>query len=454
MFKTLANAWKIPELRKKLLYTLLLLAIFRFGAFVTAPGVDAELLSLVNKSSANSIVGTVNVITGGAFSNLSVFAMSISPYITASIVVQLLTFAIPALENLSKEGGAEGRKKINQYMRYTAVILAAIEAFGIYATYKNQGVFVGNGVLTPLLFILTLTAGSTFLMWLAEQITSKGIGNGTSLLIFAGIVSGIPSAVEYLLFDLTIVDGVLNIKGLVISIIVIIAAIILVAGVVWVTEAERRVPVQYAKRVVGRKMYGGQNTHIPMKLAMAGVMPVIFAMSFMQLPAMIMQLVNHDIATSSGFWATMYKVFAFTSLNVSLTDVTTGAFNWEILWCGIAHVVLYLLLIVGFTFFYTMAMAFNPIEVSNNLKKNGGFIPGIRAGKPTSDYLASILKYITTFGAIFLAIIAVLPILVQFAGLKLSFGGTAILIVVGVALESIRQLEAQMLTRHYKGFLD
>ena len=453
MFKTLANAWKVPELRKKLLYTLLLLVIFRFGSYVTAPGVDAELLQLINSSSNNTIVNTVNIITGGAFANLSMFAMSISPYITASIVVQLLAFAIPSLERLSKEGGEEGRKKISQYTRYGAVILAAIEAFGIYAVYKNQGVFLDNGVLTPLLFILTLTAGSTLLMWLAEQITSRGIGNGTSLLIFAGIVSGIPATVEYL-YELTVVDGVFQIKGLVISVVVLIAAIILIAGVVWVTEAERRVPVQYAKRVVGRKMYGGQNTHIPMKLAMAGVMPVIFAMSFMQMPAMIMQLVNPNIATSTGFWAGAYKVFAFTSIDATLIDATTGAFNWSILWFGIAHIVIYLLLIVGFTFFYTMGMAFNPVEVSNNLKKNGGFIPGIRAGKPTSDYLATILKYITTFGAIFLAIIAVLPILVQFTGLRLSFGGTAILIVVGVALESIKQLESQMLTRHYKGFLE
>ena len=453
MFKTLANAWRVPELRKKLLYTLLLLVIFRFGAYVTAPGVDAELLELVNNGSSNSIVNTVNIITGGDFSNLSIFAMSISPYITASIVVQLLAFAIPSLERLSKEGGEEGRKKLSQYTRYGAVILAAIEAFGLYATYKNQGVFLNNGVLTPLLFIITLTAGSTLLMWLAEQITSRGIGNGTSLLIFAGIVSGIPSTIEYL-YELTVVDGVFQIKGLVISIVVVIAAIILIAGVVWVTEAERRVPVQYAKRVVGRKMYGGQNTHIPMKLAMAGVMPVIFAMSFMQLPAMIMQLVNSDIASSTGFWAGVYKVFAFTSIDATLIDSATGAFNWDILGYGIAHIVIYLLLIVGFTFFYTMAMAFNPVEVSNNLKKNGGFIPGIRTGKPTSDYLASILKYITTFGAIFLAVIAILPILVQFTGLQLSFGGTAILIVVGVALESIKQLESQMLTRHYKGFLE
>ena len=449
MFKTLANAWRVPELRKKLLYTLLLLVIFRFGAFVTAPGVDAELLAKVNSNQANTMVGMVNTITGGAFANLSVFAMSISPYITSSIVVQLLAFAIPSLERLSKEGGEEGRKKITQYTRFGAVVLAAIEAFGIYMLYRNQGVFLANGVLTPLLFILTLTAGSTLLMWVAEQITSRGIGNGTSLLIFAGIVSGIPTAATYL-WDLCVVEGV---KGIVISLLVLISAIILIAGVVWVTEAERRVPVQYSKRVVGRKMYGGQNTHIPMKLAMAGVMPVIFAMSFMQLPAMIMQLVNHDIANSAGFWAGVYKVFAFTSIDATLVDAT-GAIQWDILAFGITHILLYLLLIVGFTFFYTMGMAFNPIEVSNNLKKNGGFIPGIRAGKPTSDYLASILKYITTFGAIFLAIIAVLPILVQFTGLQLSFGGTAILIVVGVALESIKQLESQMLTRHYKGFLE
>lgn len=450
MFKTLANAWKIPELRKKLLYTLLLLIVFRFGAHITAPGVDGELLDLVNSSSSNTMIGMVNTITGGAFANLSIFAMSISPYITASIVVQLLAFAIPSLERLSKEGGEEGRKKITQYTRFTAVILAAIEAFGVYMMYKNQGVFLANGVLTPLLFILSLTAGSTFLMWFAEQITTKGVGNGTSLLIFAGIVSGIPSAAAYL-YELCVTEGV---KGIVTTVLIILAAIVLVAGVIWVTEAERRVPVQYAKRVVGRKMYGGQSTHIPMKLAMAGVMPVIFAMSFMQLPAMIMQLVNNNIGTSTGFLAGLYKVFAFTSIDASLVDSATGAFNWDILGYGLAHIVIYLLLIVGFTFFYTMGMAFNPVEVSNNLKKNGGFIPGIRAGKPTSDYLASILKYITTFGALFLAIIAVLPILVQFTGLQLSFGGTAILIVVGVALESIRQLESQMLTRHYKGFLE
>lgn len=440
MFKTLANAWKVPELRKKLLYTLLLLVIFRFGAIIVAPGVDAVALNDAIQASSSSLLQTINFITGGAFSRLSIFAMSISPYITASIVIQLLTYAIPALEELSKEG-EEGRKQISRYTKYAAVLMAAIEAFGLYLTYRGQGVFIGEGVLVPLLFVLTLTAGSTFLMWIGDQITSKGVGNGISLLIFAGIVSGLPQTVEYL-YGLIIVDGALSIQGLVTAIGIIIGAIILVAGVVWVTEAERRVPVQYAKRVVGRKMYGGQNTHIPIKLAMAGVMPVIFAMSFMQFPAMIIQLINPNIATATGFWAGFYKVFAYTSL----ADVAFWPY-------GVVHSLIYLLLIVGFTFFYTM-MIFNPVEVSNNLKKNGGFIPGIRAGKPTSDYIQGILKYINTFGSFFLGIIAILPILARFAGLQVSFGGTAILIVVGVALETIKQLESQMLVRHYKGFLE
>lgn len=443
MFKTFINAWKIPELRKKILYTILLLAIFRFGAFITAPGVDATLLSRITNT--NTLVSTVNIITGGAFSNLSIFAMSISPYITASIIIQLLTFAIPALENISKDG-ENGRKKISAYTRYTAVVLASIEAFALYLTYRGQGVFLSSGW-SSFLFILSLTAGSSLLMWIGEQISSRGIGNGISLLIFAGIVSGLPSTVRYL-WSLIIVDGAFSAVGLVTAIAVIIGAIILVAGVVWVTEAERRVSVQYAKRVVGRKMYGGQNTYIPMKLNMASVMPVIFAMSFLQFPAMIMQLINSDISNATGFWGGLYKVFAFTSID------WTGVAASEMWLYGIIHIVIYLTLIVAFTFFYTVAMAFNTYEVSENLRKNGGFIPGVRAGKPTKEYLDSILNNITLFGAIFLAIIAVLPILTAFAGLKISFGGTAILIVVGVALESIKSLESQMLTRHYKGFLD
>ena len=444
MFKTFINAWRVPELRKKILYTLLLLAIFRFGAFITAPGVDATLLNQITNT--NSFVSTVNIITGGAFSNLSIFAMSISPYITASIILQLLAFAIPALERISKDGET-GRKKMSAYTRYASVILAAIEAFALYLTYRGQGIFLSNGYLAPLLFVLSLTAGSTLLMWIGEQISSKGVGNGISLLIFAGIVSGIPTTVQYL-WGLIFVDGAFKFTGLLTALAVIIGAVLLVAGVVWVTEAERRVSVQYAKRVVGRKMYGGQSTYIPMKLNMAGVMPVIFAMSFLQFPAMIIQLFNNNIAGSTGFWAGVYKVCAFTSIDWS-SAATSSMIGY-----GIAHIIIYLILIVAFTFFYTIAMAFNTYDVSENLRKNGGFIPGIRAGKPTQDYLDSILHNITSFGAIFLGIIAVLPILTAFAGLQISFGGTAILIVVGVALESVKQPESQMLTRHYKGFLE
>ncbi|MBO5143393.1 MAG: preprotein translocase subunit SecY [Clostridia bacterium] len=441
MFKTLFNALKVADLRKKLLVTLGLLIVFRAGAFITAPGVDGDTLSTIMAESSSSILTTINVVTGGAFSQLSIFAMSISPYITASIVIQLLTIAIPSLEELSKEGEA-GRRKIGKYTKYLATVLGAVEAFGLYLTYRGAGVFLGEGLIVPMMFILTLTAGSTFLMWLADKITSKGVGNGTSLLIFAGIISGLPSAASYL-WSLIMVDGVFSISGLLISLAVVIGAILLIAGVVWVTEAERRVPVQYAKRVVGRKMYGGQSTHIPIKLAMAGVMPVIFAMSLMQFPAMIIQLINPDVLSGTDFWAGLYKVCAFSSLAGS-----------KDLWVyGIIHTVIYLALIALFTYFYTK-MIFNTTEVANNLKKNGGFIPGIRAGKPTSDYLANILKYVSGFGSIFLGIIAVLPILVQFAGLQVSFGGTAILIVVSVALESIKQLESQMMVRHYKGFLD
>lgn len=443
MFKTFINAWKIPELRKKILYTVLLLAIFRFGAYVTAPGVDATLLSTIVNT--NSLVSTVNIITGGAFSNLSIFAMSISPYITASIIIQLLTFAIPALEKISKDGEA-GKKKISAYTRYAAVVLAAIEAFALYLTYRGQGVFLPSGW-SSFLFIMSLTAGSSLLMWIGEQISNRGIGNGISLLIFAGIVSGLPQTARYL-WGLVVVDGAFSLKGLIIALAVIIGAIILIAGVVWVTEAERRVSVQYAKRVVGRKMYGGQNTYIPMKLNMASVLPVIFALSFMQFPAMIIQLFKNDVATGTGFWSSLYKVFAFTSID------WTGAAASQMWTYGLIHIFIYLILIVAFTFFYTIAMAFNTYDVSENLRKNGGFIPGIRAGKPTKEYLDQILNHITLFGALFLAVIAVLPILTSFAGLQISFGGTAILIVVGVALESIKSLESQMLTRHYKGFLD
>ncbi len=441
MFKTIKNAIKTPDVRKKLLYTLLLIVIFRLGCFITVPGVDAVKLAELAKQSSTSLGDFINVVSGGAFKRFSVFAMTISPYITASIVVQLLAMVIPSLERLTKDGGEEGRRKINTYTKIVTIILALIEAVGVYLSYRSTGIFVNQSFTTFLLVVSGLIAGTAFLMWLGEQITSLGVGNGISMIIFVGIISGMPATVQYL-WGLVFTATGFSTKGLVIALGVIIGAIVLVAGVVFVQEAERRVPVQYAKKVVGRKMYGGQNTHIPLKLAMAGVMPVIFASSFMTFPAMIIQMFNRNIAASSGFWASIYKFSIATSASGSVAPGYT-----------IANAIVYLLLIVAFTFFYTYA-TFNPAEVSNNIKKNGGFIPGIRAGKPTTDYLKAILSKLTWFGGFFLALIAVVPILIGITGLNISFGGTTILIVVGVALETVQQLESQLVMRHYKGFLE
>ena len=440
MFKTIKNAIKTPDVRKKLLFTLLLIVIFRFGCYITVPGVDAVQLAALAKASSTSLSGLINVISGGAFQRLSVFAMSISPYITASIVVQLMAMVIPSLEKLTKEGGEEGRRKINVYTKIVTIVLALIEAIGVYLSYRSSGIFVNQSFTTMLIVVAGLLAGTAFLMWLGEQITNLGIGNGISMIIFIGIISGMPDAVSYLWGLVFTATGV-STKGLVITLGVIVGAILFIAGVVFVQEAERRVPVQYAKKVVGRKMYGGQSTHIPLKLAMAGVMPVIFASSFMTFPAMIIQMFNPNIASQSGFWAGVYKF----SVATSASGIPLGY--------TIANAIVYLLLIVGFTFFYTYA-TFNPAEVSNNIKKNGGFIPGIRAGKPTTDYLKGILSKLTWFGGFFLALIAVVPILVGVSGLNISFGGTTILIVVGVALETVQQLESQLVMRHYKGFLE
>ena len=440
MFKTIKNALKTPEVRKKLLYTLLLIVVFRLGCFITVPGVDAIKLGEAMSSSSNGISGLIDLISGGAFSRFSIFAMSINPYITASIVIQLLAMIIPSLERLTKEGGEEGRAKINKYTKIVTVILALIEAVGIFLSYKSYGIFVDTSFLTGALVVISLMAGTALLMWLGEQITAKGIGNGISLIIFIGIVSGLPSLVNTIKNLIFTTTG-FSTTGLLTALGIIIGAIILVAGVVFVQQAERRVPVQYAKKVVGRKMYGGQNTHIPLKLAMAGVMPVIFASSFMTFPAMILQIFISDISTRTGFWAGVYKF----SIATSTSNVPIGY--------SIANAIVYLLLIVGFTFFYTYA-TFNPAEVSNNIKKNGGFIPGIRAGKPTTDYLSSIIGKLTWFGGFFLAVIAILPMLLRFTNLNLTFGGTSILIVVGVALETVQQLESQLVMRHYKGFLE
>ncbi len=441
MFKTIKNALKTPEVRKKILYTLLLIVIFRLGCFITVPGVDTITLSNYMSGSSNGMTGLIDLISGGAFSRFSIFAMTISPYITASIVIQLLAMVIPSLEKLTKEGGEEGRKKINRYTKMLTVVLALIEAIGLYLAYKSSGIFIDSGFATGFTVVISLMAGTALLMWLGDEITNKGIGNGISIIIFVGIVSGLPRTVTTI-WNLIMGTGTFSTTGLLISLGIIIGAIILISAVVFVQEAERKVPVQYSKRVVGRKMVGAQNTHIPLKLAMAGVMPIIFASSFMTFPAMIIQMFVPNIASQTGFWATIYKF----SIATSSSGVPIGY--------TIANAIVYLLLIVGFTFFYTYA-TFNPAEVSNNIKKNGGFIPGIRAGKPTTDYLSSIISKLTWFGGLYLAIIAILPMLVRFIpNVNLAFGGTSILIVVGVALETVQQLESQLVMRHYKGFLE
>ena len=444
MFKTIKNAFKTPEIRERLIYTLLLIVIFRLGCFISVPGVDTLALEKLTTGSQTSITGLIDIISGGAFSRFSIFAMTITPYITASIVIQLLGMVIPSLERLIKEGGEEGKKAINKYTKILTLVLALVEAIGIYmsysSTYNAYGVFINTGFGTGALIVLSLVAGTALLMWLGDQITNKGIGNGISVIIFVGIVSSLPSVVTTI-YNLIFTSSGFSTTGLLLSLGLIIGAILLVSGVVFVKQAERRVTVQYSKKVVGRKMVGAQSTFIPLKLAMAGVMPVIFASSFMTFPAMIISMFNSNIAAETGFWATIYKF----SIATSTSSVGIGY--------TIANAIVYLLLIMGFTYFYTYA-TFNPAEVSNNIKKNGGFIPGIRAGKPTTEYLSSIIGKLTLFGGLFLSIIAVLPMLMRFTNLDVTFGGTSILIVVGVALETVQQLESRLVMRHYKGFLE
>ena len=440
MFKTIKSALKTPDVRKKLLYTLLLIVIFRLGCYISVPGVDTFALNDVF-GNTNGMASLIDLISGGAFSRFSIFAMSISPYITASIVIQLLSMVIPALERLTKEGGEEGRRKINKYTKILTVFLALIEGLGIYLSYSSSGIFIDTSFMTGFTVVISLMAGTALLMWLGDEITNKGIGNGISIIIFVGIIAGLPGAVTTV-WNLIMGSGAFSTTGLLIALGIVIGALILVAAVVFVQQAERRVPVQYSKRVVGRKMVGAQNTNIPLKLVMAGVMPIIFASSFLTFPAMIIQMFIPDIASQTGFWATIY--------NFSIAS-STSSVGWGY---TIANAIVYLLLIVGFTFFYTYA-TFNPADISSRIKMNGGFIPGIRAGKPTTDYLASIISKLTWFGGLYLAVVAIIPMLVRFIpNVDLAFGGTSILIVVGVALETIQQLESQLVMRHYKGFLE
>lgn len=442
MFKTIKNAWKTPELRKKIIYTIILIVIFRLGCYISVPGVDALALDEA-MSNSSGIAGLINLISGGAFARFSIFAMSITPYINASIIIQLLGFVIPALEKLTKEGGEEGRQKINKYTKILTLVLALIEGLGLYFTYsRNQSiqVFIKPGFLTAAMVISGFVAGTSLLIWLGEQITNKGVGNGISMIIFVGIISRMPSALVTM-WNLIVTGEGFSTTGFLIALAILIGAIILIAAVVYMQLAERRIPVQYSKRVVGRKMVGAQNTHIPLKLAMAGVMPIIFASAFMTFPAIVISFFNKNIQTATGFWAGVYK------FSVATSDASVGV------GFTVANAIVYLLLILGFTYFYTYAMM-NPAEMSSNIKKNGGFIPGIRAGKPTTEYLSSVISKITLFGGIYLAIIAILPMLLRFTSLNITFGGTAVLIVVGVALETIQQLESQLVMRHYKGFLE
>ena len=448
MIQTIKNAWKIPDLRKKILFTIFALLIFRLGTAVPVPFVDKNQLSNYLTSMSGTIFGMINAMSGGAFASATVFALGVQPYINSSIIIQLLTVAIPALERLQKEGGEEGRKKIAAITRYTTVGIALLQGFGYYTLIRTNNLLdLGgmNGIWAGIVIVLSFTAGSAFVMWLGEQITEFGIGNGISIILFAGIVSRVPSMVGTMWVGVQASFLESPAEGTFIlpwwgAVLILIGMLAIVVLIVFISNAERRLPVQYAKRMVGRKMYGGQSSHIPMKVNMSGVMPIIFAQSIASLPATIGMFVGWTTA-SEGFGGALMRIF----------DTT-----------GVLYSVIYFLLILGFSYFYS-TMQFNPIEVANNLKKNGGFVPGFRPGKPTADFIHKVLGKITLFGAIYLAIIALLPIItsniINLAsgsqmGRSLSIGGTSIIIVVGVALETVKALEAQMLMRHYKGFLE
>lgn len=417
MLAVLKNAWKIPDIRKKMVFTLAMLLIYRLGSFIPVPFINREVIQQI--VSEGGVLGLFDIVSGGNFRNFTIFAMSITPYINASIIMNLLTFVIPALERMAKEG-EEGRKKIAQYTRYATVILALIQAIGLSISIQN--VLLEKNFISISVVAITITAGTAFLMWLGEQITENGIGNGISLIIFVSIISSLPDGIAKMVEYIKV--GTLNIFTLILFLIF---AIIVIAAVVAVQEGQRRIPVQYAKRVVGRKMYGGQSTHIPLKINQAGVIPVIFASSLTLFPATLASFFpSSKIATFIATW------FA---------------------WGKPISTVLYVLLIIAFTYFYT-AITFNPVDVANNMKKNGGFVPGIRPGRPTVEFLTRTLNRLTLSGAFFLAAIAVLPLLLGvIAGIDLRFGGTGLLIVVGVALETVKQIESQMMMRHYQGFL-
>ncbi len=425
MLQTIRNAWKIEEIRKKILFTLFIVLLYRIGNSIPVPYVNVAYLQQYFTTIENTVLGLYNVMSGGAFSQATIFALSIQPYINASIIIQLLCIAIPALERLAKDEGEEGKKKINNITRYSTVGIGLLQGFAYYMLIKNNNLLSESGVWQGIVIVMTFTAGSALIMWLGEQITEFGVGNGISIILFASIVSRFPTSVITMVSNL--IGGSLKWWSL---LLMMIGALALIVLIVIVNNAERRIPVQYSKRVVGRKMYGGQSTHLPMKVNMSGVMPVIFAQSIASLPATVAAF----IGKKDGWFLNLFD--------------TTGLF----------YALIYFLLIIFFSYFYS-TIQFNPVEVANNLKKNGGFIPGYRPGKPTSEFIQKVLNKITLFGAIYLSIVAVTPYIIShFSNVAqtsgISLGGTSIIIVVGVALETVQALENQMLMRHYKGFLE
>ena len=458
MIQTIRKAWGIPELRKKIIFTLLMLLIFRIGNAITVPYINVDALKLQLDSMGATILGLYNVMSGGAFATATVFALSIQPYINSSIIIQLLTVAIPALERLAKEGGEEGRKKIQSITRYTTVGIAVLQAVGYYMMMKNYNLLApgATGIWPALVIIVSLIAGSSFVMWMGEQITEFGVGNGISMILFAGIISRVPTMVSNMVAGIktwsSVNSGVLSKDTLVAAgysdaaaeqvlgsamapwgvALLVVGMLALIVFIVFIQDAERRIPVQYAKRQVGRKMYGGQSTNLPMKVNMSGVLPVIFAQSIASLPITVWSFIG---------------IPAEGTISRSIYDAIDAQ--------SAIYIVVYFLMIIGFSYFYS-SIQFNPVEIANNLKKQGGFVPGFRPGKPTIDFIKKVLNKITLFGAIYLAIVAICPILASklLGNDAIGIGGTSVIIVVGVALETVKALENQMLMRQYKGFLE
>jgi preprotein translocase subunit SecY len=458
VIQTIRKAWGVPELRKKLIFTVLILLIFRIGNAITVPYVNVDLLQDQLKSMGTTILGLYNVMSGGAFATATVFALGVQPYINSSIIIQLLTVAIPALERLARDGGEEGRKKIQSITRYTTVAIAILQAFGYYMMMRNYNLLAtgAEGVWPALVIMVSMIAGSSFVMWMGEQVTEFGVGNGVSIILFAGIISRVPNMISGMISgvrtqaginsgSITLdsltnagytsaqaqahLDGAIPVWGVVLLLVGILALIVFI---VFINDAERRIPVQYAKRQVGRKMYGGQSSNLPMKVGMAGVLPVIFAQSIASLPITVWSFIG--IPQEGTVSRSIYNAIDARSF---------------------VYIVVYFIMIIGFSYFYS-SIQFNPVEIANNLKKQGGFIPGFRPGKPTVDFIKRVLNKITLFGAIYLAIVAICPILVSkvIGNSSVAIGGTSVIIVVGVALETVKALESQMLMRQYKGFLE